>query len=537
MNTPQNKPIYAAILLTIVVMFCPTIATGAVIDDYIAYWSFDEKAGQIAPDSGVNGFDGQVNGAVWSEGIRGNCLEFDGSDDYVQITDDNGYPDEIGDLAVGTISLWFKFYTHPLDNTIHPLFYLGDGIGGQGNSSLIIEVGHFTSGNDKLYFTILADNANIPLCYDSGFNPNINTWYHFAAVVGPNFNTGYLDGEEMTHRHYNFGTASDSYFFDDIVDKRVCWIGKGFLARISEANYHDGKIDEVRIYSRPVSQEEIKQLFIDGLEILDDKPKTIVVNGYSTSFHWPDLLQQKLDNYFGGQRIIEVAKAVRSGTPIAKWIDVETGVRKQCWIDILQPELEREGPVIVLAQQSLQWVFDPDDRTVGIQDEFDTQRIQQGADAIETYVSALKADGADLVILATHIYKYNMEPEIHNEVYALNEALSRDISRFEQGPDVWTPTEAAWPEAFRSDLVHPNELGAEIMAQCWFDTILARKAPWDMDKNKAINFVDFALFSDHWRENSCEVKDWCGNADFNRDGTVDAYELAKLVDYWLEDYR
>lgn len=536
MNTQKGKQLYAVTLLIIaMILFLPTVVDAAV-DDYIAYWSFDETAGQIAHDYSGNSFHGQVNGATWSEGIRGNCLEFDGADDYVDVTDGNGYPDEIGNLAVGAISLWFKFDTHPLDNTIHPLFYLGDGIGGTGNSSIIIEIGHFASGNDKLYFTILADDAHIPLCYDSGFNLELDTWYHFVVVVGANFNTGYLDGEEITNRHYNFGTTSDSYFFDDIADKQVCWIGKGFLGRILNENYNDGKIDEVRIYDRSLNAEEIKQLFVDGLEILDDRPKTIVVNGYSTSFHWPDLLQQKLDDYFGGQRIIEVVKAVKSGTPIAKWIDVETGVSQQSWIDILQPELEREGPVIVLAQQSLQWVFDSNDRTAGIRNEYDTERIQKGADAIETYVNALKADGADLVLLATHIYKYSMEPEIHNEIYALNEVLTRGISRFERGPDVWTPMEAAWPEAFQSDLVHPNYLGAEIMAQCWFDTLLERKAPWDLDKDKTINFVDFAILSNYWRETSCDLKGWCGGTDFNRDGMVNAYELVNLVDHWLQDY-
>jgi hypothetical protein len=427
-----------------------------------------------------------------------------------------------------------------LDYTIHPIFYLGDGIGGAGNSSLIIEVGHFASSNRKLYFTVLTGNKSIPLCFDSGFNLQLHTWYHFAVVVGPNFNTGYLNGQEMTNRHYNFGDASDSYFFDDILDKRVCWVGRGFLGGIATTNYYDGKIDEIRIYDRPLGADEIRQYYEGQLtrhtRILDGAPRTLVVNGYSTSFHWPDLLQQELDAYFGGQRVIEVVKAVKAGTPIAKWIDVQTGVRQQCWFDILQPALQRDGPVIVLAQQSLQWVFDPDDRTMGIRDEFDTERIQQGADAIETYVNALIEDGADLVFFATHIYKYSMEPEIHNEIFALNEVLTRNISQLEEGPDVWTPMAAAWPDAFASDLVHPNEQGAEIMAQHWFEAILTRDAPWDLDNNRVVNFDDFAIFSNYWSASDCELNDWCGNADFDRDGTAAFYDLLRLSEHWLEQY-
>jgi len=522
----------------IMVIFCLAGPAKAGINDYLACWYFNETAGQIAPDCGDYGFDGRLHGPEWSKGILGNALDFDGVDDYVEITDGNGYPDEIGALSAGTISLWFRFDSPALGDTIHPIFYLGDGTGGSGNSSLIIEIGHFKSGNQKLYFTILTDNKKIPLCFDSGFNLQLNTWYHFAAVAGPNFNTGYLDGQELTERHYNFGDASDSYFFDDITDKRVCWVGRGFLGATPATNYYDGSIDEIRIYDRPLSAGEIRQYYEGQLtthsKILDDTPKTLVVNGYSTSNLWPAILQQRLDDYFGGQRVIEVVEAIKGGTPIAKWIDVETGQRKGPWLDILQPELQRAGPVIALAQQSLQWVFDPNDRKEGIRDEFDTERIEQGADAIETYVNALLEDGADLVLFATHIYKYTMEPEIHNEIYALDEALSRCIFLLERGPDVWTPTEQAWPEAFAADLVHPNEQGAELMATHWFETILARDAPWDMDNNQTTNLTDFAIFSDYWFGKNCELSNWCGNADFDRDGEVGFDELLKVSQHWLE---
>jgi Concanavalin A-like lectin/glucanases superfamily len=187
-------------------------------------------------------------------------LRFDGVDDYCEISDGNGYPDLIGNLAVGTISVWFEFDTLPPANTIHPILYLGDGVGGSGNSSLIIEIGHFP-GNSKLYFTVIRDNMAIPQCFDSGTNLTAGTWYHFAAVVGSNSNTGYLNGSEMVSRHYNFGNALVSYFFDDIVDKRVCWVGRGFLGAITTTQYYDGEIDEIRIYDRPLSADEIRQYY------------------------------------------------------------------------------------------------------------------------------------------------------------------------------------------------------------------------------------------------------------------------------------
>jgi acetyl esterase/lipase len=63
--------------------------------------------------------------------------------------------------------------------------------------------------------------------------------------------------------------------------------------------------------------------------ILDTRPKTIIVNGYSTSFLWPQILQRKLDRFYSGQKIIEVKKATKGGTPIAGWMDRETGEPKK----------------------------------------------------------------------------------------------------------------------------------------------------------------------------------------------------------------
>ncbi len=221
------------------------------------------------------------------------------------------------------------------------------------------------------------------------------------------------------------------------------------------------------------------------LRLFDGKPKTFVVNGYSTSFHWPKILQRKLDRHFG-KRVIEVRSATRGGTPIAKWIDVATGEPKEAWLSTVRPALERRGgaPVIVLAQQSLQWALG--DRRAGIRNKDDAERIRRGADALEKYARLMRKDGADLVFIAMHIYKKPMEPEIGNERLALAALLKRKVPGIAAGPDVWTPTSRLWPQAFARDKVHPNQMGAEVMAQHWFETVLAYdglKAPaWSRDE-------------------------------------------------------
>jgi hypothetical protein len=219
-----------------------------VIDDYLCYWSFDEASGDVAHDVGTNGFDGAISGATWVEGIAGRALEFDGVDDVVVVSDGDGYPDLIGSLTEGTISVWFKFDTVPGANEIYPFFYLGDG-GGPDPSSLIIEVGHLTP-QSRLYFTITV-NGQVELCFDSEYHLDPGRWHHFAAVVGPDFNTGYLEGEEMIDRDYNYGGPEDHQFFSDLPNKRACRIGRG------SHQTADAVIDEIRIYDRPLSAHEI----------------------------------------------------------------------------------------------------------------------------------------------------------------------------------------------------------------------------------------------------------------------------------------
>lgn len=315
-------------------------ATRDGLDDYVAYWSFNETSGQIAHDESSSELDGEVHGAVWAEGISGNALDFNGINNYVDISDNEGYPDAIGSLSQGTISVWFKFDLMPDSNTILPVFYLGNRTGGGDNSCVIIEVGHFWP-TSLLFFTVYAAQDEPVLCFDSNFELDVGTWYHFAIVVGSDFNTGYLNGEEMTDRHYNFGDSSDTNFFNDIPDKQVCWIGSGCVSFFSGTNYFDGKIDEIRIYDSPLSGDEISQYYqsvLDGtapvptpsypLDIELDSASVSAGETLTVSWSFSGVTQ-RLDAYFGARlpdgSLLVMNPAMRFQSeivPVASNIDV-----------------------------------------------------------------------------------------------------------------------------------------------------------------------------------------------------------------------
>lgn len=228
----------------------------------------DEKnlpGNQFADLSGQNNH-GNVFGADLVQGIQGTALEFDGQNDYAKIGETDTLPELFRDLGEGTISLWFRVDHIPRLHGIAPLFYYGGeamcDFFDAANQGLILEVGHspvhFES--ERLYFTIWKNGCTYPsFCFDSGDPIQKEQWYHYAVVVGPDYNTGFLNGQEMEKRIYNFGDASHSQFFEDAVKHEVLWLGKGHWDRTEQ--YLRGAIDELRIYNRALSADEIQAAY------------------------------------------------------------------------------------------------------------------------------------------------------------------------------------------------------------------------------------------------------------------------------------
>ncbi len=228
----------------------------------VAAWTFEEGKGDRIRDVGPHGMDAVMRDGAWTQGVRGTGVEFDGLGGHVALQ--SGTPSELSSLEEGTISLWFRFDDVPGTDTIHPLFYVGDGLGGPGNSELIIEVGHFGS-KTQIYFTVVTNNEVIPQCFNSFEKLVPGELYHFAAVVdqlpGPNpnrgTNTGYLNGRELDPRHYRFGGKNMAHFLDDVVDPKETWFGRGYLSQVAEPQELDGLVDEVIVWDRPLTQAEV----------------------------------------------------------------------------------------------------------------------------------------------------------------------------------------------------------------------------------------------------------------------------------------
>jgi hypothetical protein len=211
--------------------------------------------------------------------------------------------------------------------------------------------------------------------------------------------------------------------------------------------------------------------------VLDGTEKSFVVIGYSTSFQWPAVLQKMLDTHAKKKGIYHVHNAAVAGAPVAKWIGRTNTTDRENTFDKMANDFfspatsieEGPKPSVALMQQSLQWIYG--DQAEGIRSSEDAERIEAGADAFFALAEMLQTLGVETIYIATHIYKHPMEPEIGNERLALDALIERGNNFIHKGPPLWQQTKDAYPSAFADDKLHPNALGARIMATAWYKTL------------------------------------------------------------------
>jgi hypothetical protein len=234
----------------------------------LAHYTFDTDATDSAHE-----YHGALHGgATIQEGKRGNALYLDGIDDYVE------FPEtaltDVGSLSQGTISFWFHYESLLDQQTVMPIFYIGNKQDSPDNM-FVIEIGHSAGdgrtddpdpSDRRIYSTWIKDNREPFLCFDSGTNMEENTWHQYTVVVGPNGNHGYINGILMENTDHNFGSTEEQYFLDSIPNKETFLLGYGrnsFMIS-PEFVYYKGMIDDLRIYDRPLEWIEVQELYASG---------------------------------------------------------------------------------------------------------------------------------------------------------------------------------------------------------------------------------------------------------------------------------
>jgi hypothetical protein len=219
--------------------------------------------------------------------------------------------------------------------------------------------------------------------------------------------------------------------------------------------------------------------------LLDGKEKTFLVVGYSTSYAWPAMLQEMLDEHTDGERVYHLMNAVAGGAAVEIW-NAAPGTRdhdrtiaaaKCDFFGGMRLLGSAPRPTVALCQQSLQFTRTQRGPIARADDD---EGIEIGADALEKLAHSLRALGIDTVVYAMHIYKHPIEPEVGNERLALARLLGRGHDFILAGPDVWERTRDEYPDCFAEDGLHPNERGMKLMAEAWYRSLTGDAAREDI---------------------------------------------------------
>lgn len=211
-----------------------------------AQWHMDEGTGTVISDLSGNSNTGTISGAAWAgtDGggwydrsdvsfSSGDSLVFDRSNgDYLEI------PDSVSlDVESVTISLWFKVIRVDVTQ-----YFVSKWRSSDDNRSYALYLNGSTPQFDTSFNGATSDTLASSLSVTSG------TWYHLAATLGGGEKMLYINGELQDSKPL----AGLIFNSSAVLNIGTIYTGLG--------NCVDGAIDEVSIYNRALSSDEIRAL-------------------------------------------------------------------------------------------------------------------------------------------------------------------------------------------------------------------------------------------------------------------------------------
>lgn len=222
-----------AILSIVVCIIMGTAAYGQVVyPGMVSYWKFDD----CTANDYVGTNDGIIHEANCTTGKVNNALSFDGINDYVEIPDDNSL-----DFAPTTSHFTFEAWINIEKGGVS---ILDKGIVDRPNYRSIIGYGDIPSTtNIGVWNQMYGVRFGSPAL-------SINAWHHVVTVFNGSTVVFYVDG-----------VSDGSYSWNlDITNTGPLYVGRDVRGR-----FFKGLIDELAIYNRVLSKEEIWQHYQYGL--------------------------------------------------------------------------------------------------------------------------------------------------------------------------------------------------------------------------------------------------------------------------------
>ena len=232
--------------------------SGSLVNGLVGYWPFCGNAN----DQSGNGHNGTVNGASLTTDRFGNsnsAYSFDGVNNFIEV------PVQQQNISSYSILCWFKFPTSPLDGEYKAMVQASGGYpNSQYSLSLQMSAGPEFPNQGMNKVSAAINGPGVFNGYISNNSYNDNTWHCLAGVweapVGVQSNSMYvkmyLDGLLV-----NANSTAVDYFS---VSTPINGYGNtmfGMMNHLIGSRYYQGELDDIGIWNRALTQQEITQLY------------------------------------------------------------------------------------------------------------------------------------------------------------------------------------------------------------------------------------------------------------------------------------
>ncbi len=247
----------------------PIAPPSSLANGLLLHWTIDGDAvdltnasAEIRDTSGnnLNG-DWRNHASTLAPGVLGQAVELDGYNDDIS----GGSPASLDNLANFTYAAWIRLDAYASD--FMPIMGKGVGTGANATKRFLVNSGGGCTGGDGSTNGCIEITINTTGAERVAFTPagtiKPGQWYHVAVTyqsgTAPRI---FVNGTEATYLSQSAGSGTDA---DESTGPFLVgsWNHDGSLSP-GGAGWFNGLIDDVRVYNRALSPEEVEELYALG---------------------------------------------------------------------------------------------------------------------------------------------------------------------------------------------------------------------------------------------------------------------------------
>jgi len=217
------------------------------------HWTLDEGTGQTAYDESGNGHNGTLGNSssvdehdpVWTEGISGKALKFDGVDDYVDTGIEYTY---LSGADALTISAWINLANYSEE----AMAFVANAYSSSSQFSFGIVQTTMPSHARQLHFGFCSDGSWQGNYFDK-YILALHHWYLVTVTVTDNILKWYVNGTLEETDVVSFSTLGEES--SSVPTIKFGWDNQKYQT------FYEGLLDDPRIYNRALNSSEIAALY------------------------------------------------------------------------------------------------------------------------------------------------------------------------------------------------------------------------------------------------------------------------------------